>query len=214
MKLSSYFRSTAAYRVRIALNIKGLDYETLPVHLLRNGGEQRSAEYKRKNPEGLVPALEVDTTVLSQSLAIIEYLEEVYPTPTLLPSDPLERAYARSIAQSIACDIHPLNNLRVLQYLVRDLNATEAQKKSWYLHWIATGFDALEARLAQSHLTGDFCLGDMPSMADLCLVPQVYNAQRFDCPMDGYPTIIRINESCLALESFKMAAPDQQIDVE
>lgn len=214
MKLASYFRSTAAYRVRIALNVKGVDYETLPVHLLRNGGEQRSAEYKLKNPEGLVPALEVDSTVLSQSLAIIEYLDEVYPNPRLLPNTALERAHARGIAQSIACDIHPLNNLRVLQYLVKELDVSDTQKQAWYSHWVDSGFSALETRLAHSHLTGEFCLGNTPSIADICLVPQVYNALRFNCPMDNYPTINRINANCLALKSFQLAAPEQQIDAE
>ncbi|RBP53798.1 maleylacetoacetate isomerase [Arenicella xantha] len=214
MKLSSYFRSTAAYRVRIALNLKQVDYDIIPVHLVRNGGEQKSAAYRHKNPEGLVPALEVQGSVLSQSLAIIEYLEEVYPEPALLPSEPLLRAYVRGLAQAITSDIHPLNNLRVLQYLVKELDVTEQQKLAWYQHWVATGFSGLETRLATSPRTGDYCLGATPGIADLCLVPQVYNAQRFNCDMSDYPTISRINEACLALQAFQQAAPEQQVDAE
>ncbi|GHA13751.1 maleylacetoacetate isomerase [Arenicella chitinivorans] len=214
MKLASYFRSTAAYRVRIALNLKQIDHSLVPIHLLRNGGEHKQPNYQSQNPEGLVPALFIEDRVLSQSLAILEYLDETHPTPPLLPGDPLDRAYVRGLALSICCDIHPLNNLRVLQYLSGDLNASDEQKNAWYQHWIATGFSALETRLANHDSTGEFCFGDTPSMADLCLVPQVYNANRFNCPLDDYPIIQRINARCLQEPSFTLAAPENQVDAE
>lgn len=214
MKLASYFRSTAAYRVRIALNLKQIDHTLLPIHLIRNGGEHKQTDYQTHNPEGLVPALFTEDRVLSQSLAILEYLDETYPTPALLPSNALDRAYVRGLALSICCDIHPLNNLRVLQYLSGELQVSDAQKQAWYQHWIATGFTALESRLANHAATGEFCFGDSPSLADLCLVPQVYNANRFNCPLDDYPTIRRINERCLQEPSFSQAAPENQPDAE
>ena len=216
MKLYSYFRSSASYRVRIALNLKGLPYEVIPVHLLRNGGEQLMPEYRRLNPDGLVPALidEQTGTVLTQSLAIIEYLEEAHPQVPLLPQDALDRAYVRGIALSIACDIHPLNNLRVLRYLVRQLNVSEDDKNAWYRHWCEQGLVALETALAKDPRVGDFCYGNTPSLADCCLIPQIANAQRLNCDLSRMPTLNRINAACLALDAFAKAAPGQQPDAE
>lgn len=218
MKLYSYFRSSASYRVRIALNLKGLTYDTVPVHLVRHGGEQLSAEYRKLNPDGLVPAL-VDESgdepaVLTQSLAIIEYLEEAYPQAPLLPPGALDRAYVRSVALSIACDIHPLNNLRVLRYLVRDLKVSESDKDAWYRHWCEQGLAALETTLARDARVGTFCLGETPSLADCFLVPQIANAQRLQCDLSAMPTIMRINANCLALDAFANAAPAKQPDAE
>lgn len=213
MKLYTYFRSSAAYRVRIALNLKGLDYESIPVHLVKNGGEQKSPEYLAKNPQGLVPLFETDSAeTISQSLAIIEYLEEIHPEPALLPSDALERARVRALALAVAADLHPLNNLRVLQRLSNELQVTDEQKSQWYQHWVKQGFTALEAMLTEANGTGDFCHGNQPSIADCCLIPQVYNAERFKCQMDDYPTIQRITENCLALDAFQKAVPENQAD--
>ena len=212
LKLSTYFRSTAAYRVRIALQLKGLPHELLPVHLIKDGGEHKTAAYLEKNPSGLVPILETEDAIIAQSLAILEYLEEVYPEPSLLPGSAIDRAYIRSLSHSIACDIHPLNNLRVLQYLTGQLGLDEAAKNTWYQNWIDKGFTAIETNLGRSKDTGLFCFGDTPSMADCCLIPQVYNAERFNCPMDAYPTIARITEHCLSLPAFIAATPDKQPD--
>ncbi|MCE8023899.1 maleylacetoacetate isomerase [Billgrantia aerodenitrificans] len=210
-KLYGYFRSSAAYRVRIALNLKGLDYAQVPVNLVK--GEQRDEANLARNPQGLVPILETDEGVqLSQSLAICEYLEERHPEPALLPADPEGRARVRSLAQLVACEIHPLNNLKVLKYLVHELKLDEAAKLAWYRHWIAEGFTALEARLAGEPATGEFCHGDSPTLADLCLVPQVFNAERFECDLSAYPTIRRIAERCRALDAFAKAAPGAQPD--
>ncbi len=214
MKLYTYFRSSAAYRVRIALNLKGLDYEAVPVHLVRGGGEQKRPEYLALNPAGLLPSLEVGGQVLTQSLAIIEYLEETHPAPPLLPADPLCRARVRAIAQTIACDIHPINNLRVLQALVRDFGASDAQKNAWYRHWVETGLAAVEAMLANDPRTGRFCHGDAPGLADCCLVPQVFNAQRFACRTEHIPTVMRIAAECETIEAFRLAAPGNQPDAE
>ena len=214
MKLYTYFRSSAAYRVRIALNLKGIACEAVPVHLARAGGEQHQPDYRAVNPAGLVPVLEDDGQVLTQSMAIIEYLDETHPQPPLLPGSPAERARVRAIAQAIACDIHPINNLRVLQYLQRELGANEAQKNAWYRHWVTTGLAAVESMLAGDPRTGAFCHGDMPTLADCCLVPQVFNARRFDCGMDAFPTVLRIAARCEALESFRKAAPANQPDAE
>lgn len=212
LKLYTYFRSTAAYRVRLALTLKGLDYDAVPVHLLKKGGEHKQSEYLEKNPGGLVPALETDDAVLAQSLSIIEYLDETWPEPTLLPRSPLQRAQVRAFAQSIACDIHPLNNLRVLQYLKRNLGADEDAVQTWYEHWIAQGFRGVEEILARQQHGGDFCFGDSPGLADICLIPQVYNAVRFNCPLDDYPNIRRIDRHCRSLPAFAAAAPDRQAD--
>lgn len=214
MKLYTYFRSSAAYRVRIALNLKGLDYQAVPVHLVRGGGEHRQPAYLGLNPAGLVPALEDQGQVLTQSLAIIEYLEESHPLPALLPAAPLDRARVRAIAQAIACDIHPVNNLRVLQYLTRELDASEEQKNAWYRHWIGVGLQAVEAMLAGDARTGAFCHGDTPGLADCCLVPQVFNARRFGCELSAMPTVLRIAETCAGLEAFQRAAPEAQPDAE
>jgi len=214
MKLYSYFRSSASYRVRIALNLKGVAYETVPVHLLRDGGEQLTPAYRKRNPDGLVPALEVEGAALQQSLAIMEYLDETHPQPPLLPQSPLDRAWVRGIALSIACDIHPINNLRVLRYLVRTLKVSEDDKNAWYRHWCEQGLAALETSLARDVRVGTFCYGDSPSLADCCLVPQVANAQRLSCDLSGMPSIMRINEACLALDAFARAAPAVQPDAE
>lgn len=210
--LYSYFRSSAAYRVRIALNLKNIDYQIRPVHLLKNGGEQFNADYLALNPQGRVPVLVEQDQVLTQSSAIIEYLEEIYPVPPLLPTDPIARAYVRSLAQMIACDIHPLNNLRVLNYLKNTFN--HDQKQVWYIHWILEGFAALEMRLQKSDYPGLFCFGDVPSMADAFLIPQVYNALRFDCEMESFPLISAIYHNCMQETAFQNAAPENQPDAE
>jgi maleylacetoacetate isomerase len=214
MRLYDYFRSSAAYRVRIALNVKGVkpDERTF-VHLRM--GNQRAQDYLALNPQGLVPALALDDgPVLTQSLAIIEYLEETYPEPPLLPGDAVGRARVRSIALAIACEIHPLNNLRVLNYLIGTLGATREQKDGWYRYWIDVGFEALEKSLARDAATGRFCHGEQPTLADVCLVPQIANARRFDIDMSPYPTLTRIEGACLALPAFADAAPARQPDAE
>lgn len=214
MKLYNYFRSSASYRVRIALNLKRLKYEYLPVHLLRNGGEQLAPGYRAVNPDGLVPVFADGGEIITQSLAIIEYLDEMYPEPSLLPGDPIARAFVRSLALQIACEIHPLNNPRVLKYLTGTLGVGEAEKNAWYRHWVETGFASLEAKLAKSAYTGMFCYGDTPTLADLCLVPQVFNARRFSINPDSYPTIARIEAHAMTLSAFADAAPGQQPDAD
>jgi maleylpyruvate isomerase len=219
LKLYTYFRSSAAYRVRIALNLKGLDVDMVPIHLLRKGGEQLSEAYRSINPEALVPALVDDnddegTQVLTQSIAIMEYLDEMVPEPPLLPSAPLDRAYVRSIALSIACDIHPINNLRVLRYLVRELGASEDAKNAWYRHWCENGLTALETRISADGRAGKFCFGDTPTMADCCLVPQLANARRVDTDLSRMPTLLRIAENCAQLDAFIQAEPARQPDAE
>lgn len=216
MKLYGYFRSSASYRVRIALNLKGLDAEHVPVHLVNNGGEQLSENFRALNPEALVPALmDIDAgqqIVLSQSLAIMEYLEEKYPTPALLPDNAADRAHVRSLGLSIACEIHPLNNLRVLKYLTTTLGLSDEQKNAWYQHWCISGLAALEQRLASDKRTGDFCFGHTPTLADCCLVPQIFNAQRFNCDLSGMPTLMRVNQRCLEMDAFIKAMPMNQPD--
>lgn len=212
MKLYGYWRSSAAYRVRIALNLKQLSFENLPVHLVKNGGEQHSASYKILNPAELVPTLVDGELSLNQSLAIIEYLDEMYPQPVLLPVDAGAKAKVRALALDIACDIHPLNNLRVLQYLTGPLALTEQQKQAWILHWLNIGFTALEQRLKTS--AGQFCFGDELTLADICLVPQVYNALRFGVDMTTYPTISAVHQHCQQLAAFALAAPEQQSDAQ
>jgi maleylacetoacetate isomerase len=211
-KLYDYFRSSAAYRVRIALNLKGLDYQHVGVHLVRDGGRQLAEDYARLNPQRLVPALDDDGVFLTQSLAILEYLEEVHPEPPLLPKDPPGRARVRALALAIACEIHPLNNLRVLKYLTGPLAVSEAEKTAWYRHWIVEGFDAIEALLARDPTTGAYCHGGRPGLADTCLVPQVFNARRFQVDLAPYPTIRRIEETCQTLPAFERARPENQPD--
>ena len=219
LTLYTYFRSSAAYRVRIALNLKGLDVDMAPIHLLRKGGEQLEDAYRSINPEALVPALvdendDEGSQVLTQSIAIMEYLDEMYPEPPLLPSAPLDRAYVRGIALSIACDIHPLNNLRVLRYLVRELGVTEEAKNGWYRHWCENGLAALEKRISADGRAGKFCLGDTPTMADCCLVPQLANARRVDTDLSRMPTLLRIAKNCAQLDAFIQAEPSRQPDAE
>lgn len=214
MKLYTYFRSSAAYRVRIALNLKGLPYEAAPVHLLRNGGEQLAAGYRAINPSALLPALEDEGQVMHQSLAIIEYLEETHPQVALLPADPVGRARVRALALTVACDTHPLTNLRVLKHLTGPLGLSEADKLAWYRHWLGEGMAMLEAHLANDSATGRFCHGDTPTLADCCLVPQVFNAKRFELDMAPYPTIARIHAACAELPAFQAAHPSQQPDAE
>jgi maleylacetoacetate isomerase/maleylpyruvate isomerase len=214
LKLYTYFRSSAAYRVRIALNLKGLPWEAVPVHLVREGGQQNQPAYRAKSPLGTVPTLETDEGTFTQSLAIIEYLEETHPQPALLPASAESRARVRAIAQTIACDIHPLNNLRVLGYLGREFGATQEQKDTWYRHWVREGLLAVEKLLASDSRTGTFCHRDTPGLADCCLVPQVFNARRFHCPLDDMPTIRRVVEACEQLPAFQSAAPAVQPDAE
>jgi maleylacetoacetate isomerase len=213
MKLFDYFRSSAAYRVRIALNLKGVAPERAFVHLAK--GQQRDVDYLALNPQGLVPAIELDDgTVLTQSLAIIHWLDETYRDPPLLPDAPLARARARSIALAIACDIHPLNNTRVLNYLSHTLGVSDEQRSGWYKYWIDLGFEALELRLSREPGTGTFCQGDAPTLADVCLVPQVANARRFNIDLAPYPTIVRIDAACNEMPAFATAAPARQPDAE
>ncbi|MGG7604299.1 maleylacetoacetate isomerase [Massilia sp. BKSP1R2A-1] len=214
MKLFTYFRSSAAYRVRIALNLKGLGYDAVPVHLVRDGGQHLASEYRAINPSGLVPAFQDDAITLTQSMAILEYLEEAYPDVPLLPKGAVARAHVRELAQIVACDIHPVNNLRVLKYLVKQLGLSDQAKTDWYRHWVIEGFQSLEAHLARHLDTGTFCYGHTPTIADCFLVPQVFNAQRFDIDVTAYPTISRINDMCVDLPAFKAAHPAQQPDAE
>ncbi|OYU42109.1 MAG: maleylacetoacetate isomerase [Burkholderiales bacterium PBB4] len=214
MQLHGYFRSSAAYRVRIALNLKGLAYDNLPVHLTRGGGEQHGVAYAAVNPERLVPTLEDGDTRLTQSLAILDYLEEQYPGTPLLPAGVADRGWVRAIAAQIACDVHPLNNLRVLQYLEKTLGVKAEQKSAWIAHWITQAFDALETRLAGDHRSGLCCFGDAPTFADCCLVPQVFSARRFQVPLDLYANIVRIDAHLATLAAFQQAAPAAQPDAE
>jgi maleylacetoacetate isomerase len=214
MKLYSYFRSSASYRVRIALNLKGLGYEYEAVHLQRGGGEHLTPAFRSVNPQALVPALVSGPETLTQSLAIIEYLDETHPHPRLLPRTPAERARVRALALTVACDIHPLNNLRVLNYLSRTLGATDQAKTDWYRHWVAEGLTAFEAILARGPLAGPFCHGDTPGLADCCLIPQLFNARRFACDLSGYPLSLAIERRCQELAAFRDAAPERQPDAE
>lgn len=214
LQLYTYFRSSAAYRVRIALNLKGLAYQPIPVHLLKNGGEQLQDSYRAINPAALVPALKDGDTVLTQSLAIIEYLEETHPQAPLLPADPAGRARVRALAQAVACEVHPLNNLRVLKYLSETLQVSDEGKTQWYRHWTQQGLMTMENHLAHEPETGEFCHGDAPTMADCCLVPQVFNAQRFQVDLEPYPAVRRIVANCAQLPAFAAAHPAQQPDAE
>ena len=212
MKLYTYFRSSAAFRVRIALNLKGLSYEPVFVHLAK--GEHRKPEYASVNPQALVPTLVLDDgTRLSQSLAIIEYLDEKYPQTPLLPADALGKARVRSLSDLIACEIHPLNNLRVLQHLKRALGQNEDQVNAWYRHWIADGLMKFEGELVAGKKSR-FCYGDAPTMADCCLVPQIFNAKRYNCDLAPYPTTVRVFEQCMKTEAFDRAQPAKQPDAE
>ena len=205
MKLWNYHRSSASYRVRIGLALKGLDYDYMAVHLQKN--EQMSESYAAVSASRLVPTLEDDGHLLTQSLAILEYLEETHPEPPILPPDALGRARVRALAFDVACEIHPLNNLRVLRYLVRDLKVADDDKNRWYRHWVETGLATVERQLAASPATGRFCHGDAPTLADITLVPQIHNAQRFDCRLDHVPTVMRIFEACMALDAFAKTQP-------
>lgn len=211
LQLYSYWRSSAAYRVRIGLNLKGLHYETVPVHLLRDGGRQHSDEYRSVNPQELVPALRHGARTIRQSLAILEYLDEAWQDAPLLPASARDRARVRSLSQLIACDIHPLNNLRVLRYFEDTWNVPQTERDAWVRHWIAQGFDALE-QLLDDPVAGRYCHGDEPGMADCCLVPQAYNARRFGMDLSEYPRIARIEAACLALPAFADARPEAQPD--
>jgi len=211
MKLYSYFRSSAAYRVRIALNLKGIAYETAPIHLVKDGGHNRRPEYRAVNPQMRVPALVTSSgEVLIQSLAIIDYLDETHPNPPLLPKDPIARARARSLAEIVACDIHPLNNTSPLRYLKRVMHQEQSAIDAWYHHWVTEGFDALEALVGP----GPYCCGSDVTIADICLVPQVYNARRLKVPLDKFPKIVAIDAACLALPAFDRARPENQPDAE
>jgi maleylpyruvate isomerase len=211
MILYDYFRSSAAYRVRIALNLKGLEAERRYIHLRK--GEQRAPDYLRVNPQGLVPALVIDGKAFTQSLAIIEYLDDLHPSPPLLPEDAADRAWVRAVALAIACDIHPVNNLRILKYLGRELQIDEPRRDEWYRHWVREGFDALETQLA-GRANGAYCLGDTPTLADICLVPQVANATRLKIALDPYPRIRVIYDTCLRHPAFDRARPEVQPDAE
>jgi len=204
--LYDYYRSSAAYRVRIALNLKGVEYESRPVNLLHS--EQRADDYRALNPQGLVPMLELDGHRLTQSLAIIIYLDQLVPEPPLVPTDPVDGAHVRALALTVACDIHPLNNLRVLKYLSGELGLPQEERDAWYIHWIREGLPALEAMAAPG--AGRLLFGDEPTIADVCLVPQLYNARRFNVPIDDYPTLLRAEENANSLEAFAAAHPDRQ----
>lgn len=211
MKLYSFFNSSAAYRVRIALNIKGLPYDITAIHLRKDGGQQHAEAYRKVNPAELVPSLALDSgEILTQSLAIIDYLDETHPKPPFLPADPLERAKVRAVALTIACDIHPIDNLRVLQYLKREFNQEQPAIDAWYHHWIAEGFKAIETAIAP----GPYCFGSNVTLADICLVPQVANARRMKMPLDKYPRIVAVDAACQKLPAFEKARPDRQPDAE
>jgi maleylacetoacetate isomerase len=211
MKLYSYFRSSAAYRARIALNLKGIAYETVPIHLIKEGGLNRRPEFRAINPQMRVPVLVTDAgQVLIQSLAIIEYLDEIHPQPPLLPKDPLARAHTRALAELIACDIHPLNNTSALRYLKRELHQEQSAIDAWYHHWVIEGFEALEALISP----GPYACGDHVTIADICLVPQVANARRLKVPLDKFPKIVGVDAACLALAAFDRARPENQPDAE
>ena len=211
MKLYSYFRSSAAFRVRIALNLKGLAYETLPIHLVKDGGHNRRPEYRAINPQMRVPTLIAPGgEILIQSLAIIEYLDETHPQPPLLPKDPIARAKVRALSELIACDIHPLNNVGPLRYLKNTMGQEQSAIDAWYHHWVLEGFEALEQLIE----AGPYCCGDAVTIADICLVPQLYNARRLKVPLDKFPKILSVDAACLRLAAFDRARPENQPDAE
>ncbi len=212
LELFSYWRSSAAYRVRIGLNLKDLPYAITPVHLVRDGGQQHSEGYAALNPQELVPTLRHGEQVLHQSMAILEYLDEVFGGASLLPDDVPGRARVRALAQLVACDIHPLNNLRVMQFFSDTWNVPQVEREDWTRHWIQLGFEAMERMLVESVETGRFCHGDSPTLADCCLVPQLYNARRSNVDLEPYPTLVRIEAACLALPAFEAARPENQPD--
>lgn len=222
LRLYSYWRSSAAYRVRIGLNLKGLAFETLPVHLVRDGGQQHAAEYVAKNPQHMVPTLQHGERVIRQSLAILEYLDEAWPSPRLLPMTARDRARVRALAQMVACDIHPLNNLRVLKYLVHGVHASEESKTAWYHHWVRGGLEAFERQLAllaeerarEGMAPSRYCWGDAPTLADCCLVPQLFNAQRFQVRLDNLPLTMGVHAACMQLPAFQQAQPSACPDSE
>ena len=213
-QLYSFWRSSAAFRVRIALNLKGLDYEVIPVHLVRQGGEQTSLEYANKNPNRLVPLYTDGTHSIHQSLAIIEYLEEIHPNPPLLPQTAIDRAWVRAVAMDIAIEIHPLSNLRVLRYLIKQLGISIEAKDAWYQHWMALGLESLEKQLSTDLRVGHFACGDQPGLIDICLVPQLFNALSAKMDMKTYPTLMKIFDACMMLPAFIDASWEKQIDAE
>lgn len=212
LRLYSYWRSSAAYRVRIGLNIKGLPYEIVPVHLVRDGGEQHAEEYRATNPQSMVPVLQHGNRILRQSLAILEYLDEMWLQPALLPAVARDRQRVRALAQLVACDVHPLNNLRVMRYFENTWHVPQTERDEWTRHWMIDGFTALEAMLVDNPSTGPFCDGSTPTLADCCLIPQVYNARRFGVDLAPFPLIERIEQACLALPAFDAARPEAQPD--
>jgi len=214
MRLYTFFRSSASYRVRIALNLKGLSYEQVPIHLRRGGGEQLTVAYRAINPQALVPALEDSGKILTQSLAIIEYLDEKFPNPPLLPKDPADKGTVRSMALVIACEVHPIQNLRVLNYVKAHYNQSEAQVNQWAQHWIDLGLSALQEMIVAQPRRGNFCFGNSPTLADICLIPQLGNARRYGCDLSKYPVILQIEKHCSALPAFANAAPEKQPDAE
>jgi len=213
-QLYSYWRSSAAFRVRIALNLKGIDYEVIPVHLTKNGGEQISEGYTNKNPNRLVPLFDDGKNSIHQSLAIIEYLEEIQAQPALLPSSPIDRAWVRSLAMDIAIDIHPISNLRVLRYLIKQVGANNEAKDAWYQHWIKVGLDSIEKQLSNKLRVGRFAFGDQPGLIDICLVPQIFNALSTKMDVSPYPTLMKIFHECMKLPAFIDASWEKQIDAE
>jgi len=214
MKLYTFFRSSASFRVRIALNLKNLSYDQIPIHLRRGGGEQFRANYQNINAQALVPTLEDDGRYLIQSLAIVEYLEEKYPSPPLLPKAAADRAVVRSMALVIACEVHPIQNLRVLNYIKNEYQQNDEQVNRWAQHWIELGLAALEQMINAPTARGTFCFGDTPTLADICLVPQLGNARRFGCDLSRYPKILSVEKACIVIPAFADAAPDKQPDAE
>lgn len=212
MKLYGYWRSSASYRVRTALNLKGLSYEYEPVHLVKDGGQQHSEAYRKLNPARLVPTFLDGDVKLNQSLAIIEYLEERYPDTPLLPSSPEDKARVRALAYDLACELQPVTNLRVLQYLTGELNCSDEQRSAWIANWVEKSFTAFEQRLTE--YAGDYCYGNSVTLADICLIPQVYNAQRFNLDLSSYPTLMAVHERLQALDSVQKARPENQVDAQ